>query len=77
MVRYSDKKHNKDSLRYLCRTNEINMNESKSFLVENRSGVKLEIAVFNFAGKYYTISNRCTHEGGPVSKGKLRKKIVT
>jgi 3-phenylpropionate/trans-cinnamate dioxygenase ferredoxin component len=36
-----------------------------------------EILLSNVAGKYYAISNKCTHMGGSLVKGKLEGKIVT
>ena len=29
----------------------------------------VEIAVFNRAGKYFALGNRCTHTGGPLALG--------
>lgn len=78
MVKYSSKGHKtNDNLRYLCQTTEINPSESRSFLIVDEPGIELEIAVFNVAGKYYAISNRCKHEGGPLSEGELKEGIVT
>src|SRR5918996_2752536 len=78
VVKYIGKGHSQsDNFRYLCRTNEINPNDTRNFVVVNRTGMELEIAVFNVAGKYYAISNRCMHEGGPLSEGELKDGIVT
>ena len=78
MVKYIGEGHShNDMFRYLCRTNEINPNDTRSFVVMNGIGLELEIAVFNVAGKYYAISNRCKHEGGPLSEGELKDGIVT
>lgn len=78
MVRYSSKNDtNNVDLRYLCRTSDITPSKSRSFLIRNRSGTEFEIAVFSVDGKYYAISNRCKHEGGPLSEGVLRKGVVT
>ena len=30
-----------------------------------------EIAIANVEGQFYAFSNRCTHQGGPVGRGKL------
>ena len=78
MTKRSTTRHSTTSnLRYLCRTAEINPGESKSFLIVNGTGTVLEISVFNVAGKYYDISNRCKHEGGPLSEGELTERIIT
>jgi nitrite reductase/ring-hydroxylating ferredoxin subunit/multimeric flavodoxin WrbA len=78
MGKYSSKSHKtNDNLRYLCRITEIDPSESRSFLIVDKTGIELEIAVFNVAGKYYAISNRCKHEGGPLSEGEQREGIVT
>jgi nitrite reductase/ring-hydroxylating ferredoxin subunit len=64
---------NNVDLRYLCRISDIIPSKSRSFLIWNRSGRELEIAVFSVDGKYHAISNRCKHEGGPLSEGVLRE----
>jgi nitrite reductase (NADH) small subunit len=35
------------------------------------------LALFNIAGKFYAIDNRCTHVGGPLGEGKIAGTIVT
>jgi nitrite reductase/ring-hydroxylating ferredoxin subunit len=53
---------------------------SKLFSVRNAKGTKeIQIAVFNVDSKYYCISNKCQHQGGPLSKGILdeEKKVIT
>lgn len=78
MVNQSTKNDtNNVDLRYLCRISDITPSKSRSFLIRNRSERELEIAVFNVDGKYYAISNRCKHEGGPLSEGVLREGVVT
>jgi nitrite reductase/ring-hydroxylating ferredoxin subunit len=65
------------NLHYLCRTIDIISNKSRSFSIRNEDGKEFEIAVFNFGGKYYAISNTCKHAGGPLSQGLLNGKVVT
>ncbi len=36
-----------------------------------------EFAVFNIKGKYFCITNTCTHLGGPLCEGTLSGKVVT
>jgi nitrite reductase/ring-hydroxylating ferredoxin subunit/multimeric flavodoxin WrbA len=73
--------NNKSStFRYLCTIEELPAGKSRQFVVSNDKGAKkIQIAVFNVDGKYYCISNKCQHQGGPLSKGILdeKKKIVT
>ena len=73
--------NNKSStFRYLCTIEELPADKSRQFLVSNDKGAKkIQIAVFNVDGKYYCISNKCQHQGGPLSKGILdeKKKVVT
>jgi len=38
---------------------------------------KEEIVLANINGKFYAIRDVCTHEGGPLSEGKLEGKIIT
>ena len=72
-------KDNNSTFRYLCRSKELPPSKSRQFSISNEKGTKIEIAVFNIDGKYYSISNTCQHQGGPLSKGILdiEKKIVT
>ena len=72
-------KDNNSTFRYLCRSKELPPSKSRQFFISNEKGTKIEIAVFNIDGKYYSISNTCQHQGGPLSKGILdiEKKIVT
>lgn len=35
-----------------------------------------EVAVFNFEGEIYAISNTCAHFGGPICKGKVQGTLV-
>jgi nitrite reductase/ring-hydroxylating ferredoxin subunit len=66
-----------DNFRYLCLATDVPSDKSRSFSIRNAKGTKIEIAVFNIDGKYYAISNTCKHEGGPLSQGILKGKIVT
>jgi len=79
---YKDEDNNNKSstFRYLCTIEELQADKSRQFLVSNDKGAKkIQIAVFNVDGKYYCISNKCQHQGGPLSKGILdeKKKVVT
>jgi nitrite reductase/ring-hydroxylating ferredoxin subunit/multimeric flavodoxin WrbA len=78
---YKDDNNNKSStFRYLCTIEELPAGKSRQFVVSNDKGAKkIQIAVFNVDGKYYCISNKCQHQGGPLSKGILdeKKKVVT
>jgi nitrite reductase/ring-hydroxylating ferredoxin subunit len=65
---------------YLCTVNELPVGKSRQFSVRSVKETKeIQIAVFNVDGKYYCISNKCQHQGGPLSKGILdeEKKVVT
>jgi|SRR3954468_24674763 nitrite reductase/ring-hydroxylating ferredoxin subunit/multimeric flavodoxin WrbA len=76
-----DDNNNKSStFRYLCTIEELSAVKSRQFIVSNdKGGKKIQIAVFNVDGKYYCVSNKCQHQGGPLSKGILdeKKKVVT
>jgi nitrite reductase/ring-hydroxylating ferredoxin subunit/multimeric flavodoxin WrbA len=79
---YKDEDNNNKSstFRYLCTIEELPAGKSRQFVVSNDKGAKkIQIAVFNVDGKYYCISNKCQHQGGPLSKGILdeKKKVVT
>ena len=79
---HSSNNNNKSSTyRYICTTKELPPTGiSKQFSINNEKGTKkIQIAVFNVDGKYYCISNKCQHQGGPLSKGILdeEKKVVT
>ena len=36
-----------------------------------------EVLIVNLDGKFYAIRNKCTHQGGDLSKGKLEGNVVT
>jgi nitrite reductase/ring-hydroxylating ferredoxin subunit/multimeric flavodoxin WrbA len=80
---YKDDNNNNNkssTFRYLCTIEELPAGKSRQFVVSNDKGAKkIQIAVFNVDGKYYCISNKCQHQGGPLSKGILdeKKKVVT
>src|SRR5918911_3087713 len=69
------------TFRYVCTIKDLPAaGKSRQFSVSNDKGTKkIQIAVFNVDGKYYCISNKCQHKGGPLSKGILdeEKKVVT
>jgi nitrite reductase/ring-hydroxylating ferredoxin subunit len=78
IVDYNNNNNNgNDNFRYLCLAKDISSGKSRSFSIGNEKGTKIEIALFNIDGKYYAISNTCKHEGGPLSQGILKGKIVT
>jgi nitrite reductase (NADH) small subunit len=66
----------KRNSKYLCRVSDIPQGKSKTFTI-GYDTKKIEIALFNIEGKFYAISNRCAHEGGPLSEGVLEGHIVT
>jgi NAD(P)H-dependent nitrite reductase small subunit len=35
-----------------------------------------EIALFNYKGKYYAITNKCPHRGAPLGEGRIEEGIV-
>ena len=73
-----DDKRNGNKLQYLCRVSDIPQGKSKTFTIAHDNDTKkIEIALFNIEEKYYAISNRCAHEGGPLSEGVLEGPIVT
>ncbi len=49
---------------FLIKKSELPPGSGKSFEIEG-----VEIAVFNRAGKYFALGNRCTHTGGPLALG--------
>jgi nitrite reductase/ring-hydroxylating ferredoxin subunit/multimeric flavodoxin WrbA len=73
--------NNKSStFRYLCTIKELSPGASRQFSLSNDKGTKkIQIAVFNVNGRFYCISNKCQHQGGPLSEGTLdeEKKVVT
>lgn len=71
----TDNKYNKN-LRYLCLVENLPPGQSRSFSMSNEKGIEIEIAVFNVDGKYYGISNRCQHKGGPLRRGIVDERIV-
>jgi nitrite reductase/ring-hydroxylating ferredoxin subunit/multimeric flavodoxin WrbA len=73
--------NNKSStFRYLCTIKELSPGASRQFSLSNDKGTKrIQIAVFNVNGRFYCISNKCQHQGGPLSEGTLdeEKKVIT
>jgi nitrite reductase/ring-hydroxylating ferredoxin subunit/multimeric flavodoxin WrbA len=73
--------NNKSStFRYLCTIKELSPGRSRQFTLSNDKGTKkIQIALFNVNGRFYCISNKCQHQGGPLSEGTLdeEKKVVT
>jgi nitrite reductase/ring-hydroxylating ferredoxin subunit len=62
---------------YLCHIKELPPGKSQQFTIRDEKQSQIEIAVFNMEGKFHAISNTCKHEGGPLSQGILKGKIVT
>jgi nitrite reductase/ring-hydroxylating ferredoxin subunit len=78
MKTLADDKGISNKIQYLCRVCEIPQGKSKTFTMGyDNDTKKIEIALFNIEGKFYAISNRCAHEGGPLSDGVLEGNIVT
>ena len=40
------------------------------------SAWEAEIALFNYKGKYYAITNKCPHRGAPLGEGRIEEGIV-
>ncbi|MDD1776014.1 MAG: non-heme iron oxygenase ferredoxin subunit [Candidatus Methanomethylicus sp.] len=56
----------------VAETSEILPGQMKKVLVGNK-----EILLANVGGQYFAINNRCTHQGGDLSSGKLEGNVVT
>ncbi len=56
----------------LCSESDVVDNSVRRFVVEGK-----EILVGKVAGKYYALDERCTHRGGPLSKGSLEGGVIT
>ena len=52
--------------------NDFPLGTAKTVAVNNKV-----IAVFNIGGKYYAISDECTHAAGPLSEGEISGTTVT
>src|ERR671938_2060823 len=69
------------TFQYVCTIKDLpTAGKSRQFLMSNDKGSKkIQIAIFNLDGKYYCISDKCQHQGGPLGKGILdeEKKVVT
>src|SRR5918912_1214030 len=77
---HNNNNNDSSTFRYLCTIKELPVGKSRQFSVRNANGTKeIQIAIFNVDGKYYCISDKCQHQGGPLSKGILdeEKKVVT
>jgi nitrite reductase/ring-hydroxylating ferredoxin subunit/multimeric flavodoxin WrbA len=76
----NDNNNQSSTFRYLCTIKELSPGASRQFSLSNDKGTKkIQIAVFNVNGRFYCISNKCQHQGGPLSEGTLdeEKKVVT
>ncbi len=56
----------------VCSASEIPDSSMRRFLVKGE-----EILLVKFEDRYYAISERCTHRGGPLSEGTLEEGLVT
>jgi multimeric flavodoxin WrbA/nitrite reductase/ring-hydroxylating ferredoxin subunit len=76
----NNKNNNSSTFRYLCTIKELSPGASRQFSLSNDKGTKeIQIALFNANGRFYCISNKCQHQGGPLNEGTLdeEKKFVT
>ena len=76
----NDNNNKSSTFRYLCTIKELSPGASRQFSLSDDKGTKkIQIAVFNVNGRFYCISNKCQHQGGPLSEGTLdeEKKVVT
>ena len=69
--------NNQNSYHYIGLSSEIPIGKSKKFSIKTAEQKNIEIAVFNIDGRFYAISDRCIHKGGPLSKGFIDNDIVT
>jgi nitrite reductase/ring-hydroxylating ferredoxin subunit len=69
--------NNQNSYHYIGLSSEIPIGKSKKFSINTAEQKNIEIAVFNIDGRFYAISDRCIHKGGPLSKGFIDNDIVT
>jgi 3-phenylpropionate/trans-cinnamate dioxygenase ferredoxin component len=60
------------SFREVTSVDQIPAGKMKAFMVDGKN-----ILIVNHEGKFYAISDICTHMGGELSKGKLEGIIVT
>jgi multimeric flavodoxin WrbA/nitrite reductase/ring-hydroxylating ferredoxin subunit len=75
-----DHNNKSSTFRFLCTIKELSPGASRQFSLSNDKGTKkIQIALFNVNGRFYCISNKCQHQGGPLSEGTLdeEKKVVT
>ena len=56
----------------IAKTTDIPVGKALSVSVESKA-----IAVFNIEGKYFAISDECTHAGGNLSEGEVKGTTVT
>lgn len=56
----------------VCKLSDVKLGNMNKFEINGK-----EILVSNIDGNYFAISNKCTHMGGDLSKGKLEGNIVT
>ncbi len=56
----------------LCRADEIAPGEARMFVVDDTM-----IGVFNLAGKFFAVDNRCPHEGASLAHGYVEGDTVS
>jgi nitrite reductase/ring-hydroxylating ferredoxin subunit len=56
----------------VAQTQEVQSGQMKAVKIADK-----EILIVNVDGAYYAVGNKCTHQGGNLSKGTLQGNIVT
>ncbi len=56
----------------VAKVSELSLGKGKTVVANGK-----QIALFNIGGKFYAISNKCAHKGGPLGEGDLDGETVT